>query len=70
MLKTIGIMGGMGPAATADLMMKIIEMTAADSDQEHIPMIIDNNTRIPDRTAAILSGGADPVSKRRSAYLW
>ena len=61
MLKTIGIMGGMGPAATADLMMKIIEMTAADSDQEHIPMIIDNNTRIPDRTAAILSGGADPV---------
>ena len=61
MLKTIGIMGGMGPAATADLMMKIISMTAADSDQEHIPMIIDNNTRIPDRTAAILSGGADPV---------
>ena len=61
MLKTIGIIGGMGPAATADLMMKIIEMTAADSDQEHIPMIIDNNTRIPDRTAAILSGGADPV---------
>jgi len=61
MLKTIGIMGGMGPAATADLMMKIIEMTAADSDQEHIPMIIDNNTRIPDRTAAILGGGADPV---------
>ena len=61
MLRTIGIMGGMGPAATADLMMKIISMTAADSDQEHIPMIIDNNTRIPDRTAAILSGGADPV---------
>ena len=61
MLKTIGIIGGMGPAATADLMMKIISMTAADSDQDHIPMIIDNNTRIPDRTAAILSGGADPV---------
>lgn len=61
MLKTIGIIGGMGPAATADLMIKIIEMTAADTDQQHIPMLVDSNTRIPDRTAAILSGGEDPV---------
>ena len=45
MYKTIGMIGGMGPAATADLMMKIIEMTDAKSDQEHIRMIIDNNTR-------------------------
>lgn len=61
MLKTIGILGGMGPAATADLMLKIIEMTDAQSDQEHIPMLIDSNTRIPDRTQAILHGGEDPV---------
>ena len=57
MYKTIGILGGMGPAATADLMMKIIDMTDAKSDQEHIHIIVDNNTNIPDRTAAILHGG-------------
>ena len=53
MPKTIGIMGGMGPAATVDLMSRIISMTDAYSDQEHIPMIVDNDTRIPDRTEAL-----------------
>lgn len=61
MYKTIGIIGGMGPAATADLMNKIIEMTDAACDQEHIHLMIDSNTNIPDRTAAILHGGKDPV---------
>ena len=50
-------MGGMGPAATVDLMSRIISMTDASSDQEHIPMIVDNDTRIPDRTEAILGRG-------------
>jgi aspartate racemase len=67
MNKTIGILGGMGPAATADLMQKIIQMTDAGSDQEHIPMLIDCNTRIPDRTAAILNGGEDPVPEMLAA---
>ena len=61
MLKTIGIMGGMGPAATVDLMSRIISMTDAASDQEHIPMIVDSDTRIPDRTEAILGKGESPV---------
>lgn len=61
MYKTIGIIGGMGPAATADLMMKIIDMTDAACDQEHIHIMIDSNTAIPDRTAALLYGGEDPV---------
>ena len=61
MLKTIGIIGGMGPAATVDLMNRIISMTDAASDQEHIPMIVDNNTRIPDRTEAIIAKGESPV---------
>ena len=63
MHKTIGIRGGMGPAATADLMNKIIERTDASCDQEHIPMIIDSNTRIPDRTAAIKGEGPSPASE-------
>lgn len=61
MRKTIGILGGMGPLATADLFRKIISLTDAGRDQEHIRIYIDSNTSIPDRTAAILSGGEDPV---------
>lgn len=63
MKKTIGIIGGMGPLATCDLFHRIIEITDASCDQEHIRVLIDNNTRIPDRTAAILHGGADPVEQ-------
>lgn len=59
-MKTLGIIGGMGPLATADLFKMIIELTPAKSDQEHIPVLIDSNTNIPDRTAAILNGGKDP----------
>ena len=61
MKKTIGIVGGMGPMATVDLMRKMIELTDAAADQQHAHIITDCNTNIPDRTAAILSGGADPV---------
>ena len=63
MKKAIGIIGGMGPLATCDLFQKIIMMTDAACDQEHIRVFIDNNTRIPDRTAAILGHGEDPVAQ-------
>lgn len=59
--KTIGIVGGMGPLATADLFSKIILNTAAETDRDHIHIIVDNNTNIPDRTSAILYGGPDPL---------
>lgn len=59
--KTIGILGGMGPLATADLFHKIILHTSASTDQEHLHVLIDNNTAIPDRTAALLEGGEDPL---------
>ena len=60
-MKTIGIMGGMGPMATEDLMKKIILATPASKDQEHIPMLVDNNSQIPDRTKAIMGQGASPA---------
>ncbi len=70
MSKTIGILGGMGPLATADLFRKITLLTPAKSDNEHIRILIDSNTAIPDRTAAILSGGISPVHEmRKSAQL-
>lgn len=61
MKKTIGILGGMGPMATADLFRKITALTDAAGDNGHIRVYIDSNTSIPDRTAAILEGGEDPV---------
>ena len=61
MKKTIGILGGMGPMATADLFQKITALTDASGDNEHIRIYIDSNAAIPDRTAAILDGGEDPV---------
>ncbi len=61
MKKTIGILGGMGPLATADLYRRLVLLTDAASDSEHIRVYIDSNTTIHDRTSAILSGGADPL---------
>lgn len=61
MKKQVGIIGGMGPLATCDLMKKVINLTDAKTDQEHIHIYVDCNTSIPDRTAAILGDGPDPV---------
>ena len=52
--KVIGILGGMGPLATADLFQKITLHTAASCDQDHPRVCIDSNTNISDRTAALL----------------
>ena len=67
MKKSIGILGGMGPLATADLLRKITLHTRAACDADHIRVFIDSNPAIPDRTAAILSGGADPVPEMTHA---
>lgn len=67
MRKSIGILGGMGPLATADLFTKIVRLTKADSDRQHIRIYIDNNPNIADRTAAILSDGESPLPEMTSA---
>lgn len=56
----LGILGGMGPLATCEFFKKIIELTPAEKDQDHLHIIIDNNTNIPDRTEYILGKGKDP----------
>lgn len=52
--KKLGIIGGIGPLATVYFADLVIRLTKADSDQEHIPMLIYNDTDIPDRTEYIL----------------
>lgn len=59
--KIIGIIGGMGPEATAGLFLKIIKATPVEKDQDHFRVIIDSNPKIPDRTAAILGNGPSPL---------
>lgn len=62
-MRTIGILGGMGPMATVDLFNKIVANTKADCDQEHIRIIIDNHPQIPSRIDAILKGTESPLPK-------
>lgn len=54
-------MAAWDPLATADLFEKIICCTRASRDQDHLRVLIDSNTNIPDRTAALLHGGQDPT---------
>lgn len=61
MKKTIGILGGMGPEATAHFFELIIKNTRAEKDQEHIPIIIYNNPKIPPRTDAVFEKGPSPL---------
>lgn len=58
----IGILGGMGPEATHDCFGKLINNTPAGCDQEHLGIVIINNPKVPDRTAAILDNGPSPLS--------
>lgn len=57
----VGILGGMGPAATADLYTKIIAATPARRDQEHLHVVIWADPTVPDRSDALMHGGADPT---------
>jgi len=61
MKKTIGILGGMGPEATAYFFKLIIKSTRAEKDQEHIPVVIYSNPEVPERTDAVLEKGPSPL---------
>ncbi|MEU6511127.1 amino acid racemase [Streptomyces sp. NPDC046942] len=57
----IGILGGMGPAATADFYAKLVATTPGSSDQDHLRTVIWSDPTIPDRTEALLGDGPDPT---------
>ena len=59
--KTLGVLGGMGPLATADFLGKLVAATVAGCDQEHIPVILYGDCTTPDRTASILGQGPSPL---------
>ncbi len=59
--RILGVLGGMGPLASACFMQRLTLLTPAERDQDHIPTILWSDPRIPDRTAARVAGGEDPL---------
>lgn len=60
-MSRIGVFGGMGPAATVDFMDKLVQLTPARRDQEHLPVVVASFPHVHDRSRAILGDGADPL---------
>ena len=64
----LGVLGGMGPAATVDFMAKLIRLTRSERDQDHLPLVVVSDPRVPDRVAPILEGrGESPLAALREA---
>lgn len=57
---TVGVLGGMGPAATARFFETLVDRTPAETDQEHLHVIVNSKPQIPPRTAFLVGSGEDP----------
>jgi aspartate racemase len=60
-MKCVGVLGGLGPAATADFFSKVVMATPAAADQDHLHVIIDNNPKVPNRNEAVAGTGVSPA---------
>jgi aspartate racemase len=58
--KTVGVLGGLGPEATLDFYAKVIALTPAAKDQDHLHLIIDSNPQVPNRNEAVAGTGPSP----------
>jgi aspartate racemase len=61
MTKRLGILGGMGPAASAEYITRLVAQTPATCDQEHIPFVLWNEPRTPDRSTSLRNGDDRPL---------
>ncbi|HKJ12795.1 MAG TPA: amino acid racemase [Ornithinimicrobium sp.] len=59
--RLVGILGGMGPAATVDFYAKLVRHTPAEQDQDHLRVVIWGDPSVPNRQEALLAGGTDPT---------
>ena len=62
MVKKLGILGGMGPAASAEFVNRLIAQTSASCDQEHIPFVLWSDPRVPDRSTSLRNKDDLPLS--------
>jgi len=60
-MKKLGVLGGMGPAASAEFVTRLIKKTPATKDQDHIPFVLWNEPQIPDRSISMRNGDDNPL---------
>ena len=65
--KIVGILGGMGPASTAELFLGIVRATPITREQDHLRIVVDNNPKVPDRTEVLRSGDTEPAIRELCA---
>jgi len=58
-VRTVGILGGMGPAATIALQRLVLDGITADDDRDHVPLLVDMNPQVPSRIARLIDGDGD-----------
>lgn len=58
----LGILGGMGPLAGAAFATRLVALTPAGRDQDHVPALLCNDPRVPDRSSARVGQGEDPLA--------
>jgi aspartate racemase len=68
-MKRLGILGGMGPAATAEFYRRLVEQTPASCDQAHIPVIVWADPTVPDRSASLINRDDLPWAKLKQGIL-
>jgi aspartate racemase len=61
MIKKLGVLGGMGPAASAEFMIRLVAQTPAKRDQDHIPTILWSDPTVPDRSTSMRNGDDKPL---------
>ena len=59
--RILGVLGGMGPLASAQFMLRLTLLTPAERDQDHIPAVLWSDPRVPDRTRGKSGDGPDPL---------
>ena len=62
----IGVLGGMGPAATAHFQTRLVGLADADTDADHPTVVTWSDPRVPDRVAALRGTGPSPVPTLRA----
>jgi aspartate racemase len=66
-MNTIGVLGGMGPAATAHFLGRLVVLSSAAQDQDYPPCLVYSASHIPDRTTHLVGGGEDPTPALQAA---
>ncbi len=59
--RVLGVLGGMGPLASAQFMARLTLLTPAARDQDHVPAVLWSDPRVPDRSRGRMEGGEDPL---------